>query len=353
MPLSFSQERLWLLDRLEPGSTAYNLPYPARLKGKLRVAALERAIDEIVRRHESLRTTFAFQDGEPVQRIAPPAPFRLPVVDLSRLADAERRVEAEALLHADATTPFDLEHGPLFRATLLRLDASGYVLVQNMHHVISDGWSIGVFFRELGTLVAAFSAGRPSPLPPLPIQYADYAIWQRERLSGEFLERQLGYWKEQLGGRLPTLELPADRPRPRFQTHRGASVSRRLPAELSEALNALSQRHGASLFMTLLAVFNGLLHRYTGQEDLIVGSPIAGRQRLEVEGLIGFFLNTLALRTRLEAELSFRELLERVRKVLLDATAYQEVPFEKLLEELQPERDLSRSPLFQVFFNMT
>ncbi|MCP4662639.1 MAG: amino acid adenylation domain-containing protein, partial [bacterium] len=355
LPLSFSQERLWLLDRLEPGSTAYNLPIAARLDGELEAAVLESCLNEVVRRHESLRTTFASRDGLPVQVIHPPARFRLPVVDLARLAESDREVRIMTLIRADASTPFDLEGGPLWRACLLHLDRTQHVLVQNMHHIISDGWSMGVIFRELATLVEACSAGRPAPgtaLPELPIQYADFALWQRERLRGERLESQLRYWRRQLGDAAALLELPCDRPRPPFQTHRGAGVERRLPARLSGGLHALSRRHDASLFMTLLAAFKLLLYRYTGREDLIVGSPIAGRGRIEIEPLIGFFLNTLALRTRIAGTLSFGELLGRVRRVVLEATVHQEVPFEKLLEELQPERSLSHSPLFQVFFNM-
>ncbi|MCP4657458.1 MAG: amino acid adenylation domain-containing protein, partial [bacterium] len=352
-PLSFHQERLWVLDRLEPGSTVFNMPFPLRLEGEITV--LERSINEIVRRHESLRTTFPSRDGDPVQIISPPAEFRLSVVDLSRLAEPARQAEAEALFHADAATPFDLERGPLYRATLLRLGTREHVLLQNLHHIISDGWSIGVLFRELAALLEAFTAGGPgaaTPLVALPIQYADFALWQRERLRGEFLEQQLAYWREQLRGPLPRLELPTDRPRPGVQTYRGACVKHRLPAALRDELHALSREHGASLFITLLAAFKLLLHRYTGQDDIIVGTPIAGRQRLEVEGLIGYFLNSLALRTEVGGGMSFRGLAGRVREVVLGATAHQEVPFEKLLEELRPERHLNHTPIFQVMFNM-
>ncbi|MCP4660045.1 MAG: AMP-binding protein, partial [bacterium] len=354
LPLSFSQERLWLLDRLEPGSSAYNLPFPVRLEGELEPAVLERCLAEIVRRHESLRTTFAFRDGQPEQLIAPPSAWRLPVVDLTRLAPRDRGIGVEALLHADAAGPFDLERGPLYRAHLVRLGAREHFLVHTMHHIISDGWSIGVFLGELVSLLEAFAAGRclAGALPELPIGYADYAVWQRERLRGELEERQLAYWRVELGGELPTLELPTDRQRPAIQTHRGAASSRRLPETLSASLHALSRRREASLFMTLLTAFKVLLYRITGQQDVIVGAPIAGRQRVEIEGLIGFFLNTLALRTVFGADVRFHELLDRVRRGVLEATAHQEVPFERLLEELQPERRLSHSPLFQVFFNM-
>ncbi|MCP4661094.1 MAG: amino acid adenylation domain-containing protein, partial [bacterium] len=352
LPPSFSQERLWLLDRLEPGSTAYHLPFPARIEGELEVAVLESCLNEVVRRHESLRTAFATRDGLPVQIVHPPARFRLPVVDLGHLAESDREARVTALLRAEVATPFDLERAPLWRVRLLRLEDTQHVLVGNMHHIISDGWSIGVMFRELATLVEALSTGMAPRLPELPIQYADFAIWHRQRLRGERLESQLRYWRRQLDGAAALLELPWDRPRPAFQSHRGAGLERRLPASLSGALHALSRRHDASLFMTLLAAFKLLLHRYTGVEDVLVGTPIAGRGQLGIEPLIGFFLNILTLRTRLAGVSCFRELLGRVRQVVLEATLNQEVPFEKLLEELRPERSLSHSPLFQVFFNM-
>ncbi|MCP4662417.1 MAG: non-ribosomal peptide synthetase, partial [bacterium] len=320
LPLSFSQERLWLLDRLEPGATAYNLPCSSRLVGRLDPAMLERCLAEIVRRHESLRTTFASRDGRPVQIVAPTSTFRLPVVDLSRLTEPERHVQVETLLHADLSTPFDLARGPLYRASLLRLDPAHHVLLQNMHHIISDGWSIRVLFRELATLLE----GRQPPEPP--IQYPDFSLWQRERLRGEVLEEQLAYWTRQLEGPLPTLQLPADRQRPTLQTYRGARLDHRLAAPLTRGLHGLSQDRGVTLFMTLLATFKLLLHRYTGQDDVIVGSPVAGRRRLETEGLIGFFLNTLVLRTRLSPALPLAELLERVRRTVLGATAHQDLP---------------------------
>ncbi|MCP4655422.1 MAG: amino acid adenylation domain-containing protein, partial [bacterium] len=314
LPLSFSQERLWVLDRLEPGSSAYNIPFPARLRGEVAVPVLDRSLGEIVRRHQSLRTTFTTRDGEPVQVVdgSESRAFPLPLIDLTHLAEESREAEARARAAADAATGFDLSRGPLYRAALLLLGPGDYVLLQNMHHVISDGWSIGIMLRELAALLKACGAGRPPALPELPIQYPDFALWQRRRLGGELLERQLGYWRRQLGGVLPTLELPGDRPRPAVQSHRGASVRRRLPAALRDSLAALAQGHGASLFMVLLAAFKVLLYRFTGQEDLIVGSPIAGRGRLETEGLVGFFLNTLALRTEVTGELRFRDLLDRV-----------------------------------------
>ena len=350
LPLSFAQERLWFLEQLEPGNTAYNIAAAYRLRGPLDVAALERSLNEIVRCHEVLRTTFATMDGRPVQVIAPEMSLTLPVEDLQELPEAEREAEAQRLLTEEAQRPFDLEKGPLLRAALLRLDEEEHVLLLTMHHIVSDGWSMGVFNRELAVLYEAFSVGKPSPLPELPIQYADFAVWQREWLQGEVLEEQLAYWREHLGGDLSVLELPTDRPRPAAQSFRGATQSFVLSGDLTESLKALSRREGVTLFMTLLAAFKTLLYRYTGQEDVVVGSPIAGRNRSEIEGLIGFFVNTLVLRTDLSGNPTFRELLERVREVALGAHARQDLPFEKLVEALQPERDLSRNPLFQVMF---
>ncbi|HEU4880807.1 MAG TPA: condensation domain-containing protein, partial [Longimicrobium sp.] len=352
LPLSFAQERLWFIDRLEPGSTAYNLPAAWRLGGDLDQAALERALGEIVRRHEALRTVFAEADGSPVQVIAPFGGFTLPVEDLSALSRADREAALARRVSEEARRAFDLAAGPLFRAVLLRLDAEDHVLVLSMHHVVSDGWSIGVLFRELSALYAAYRAGQESPLPQLPVQYADYAVWQRRQLEGEVLDRQLAYWKERLGGAPELLELPTDHPRPPVQSYRGASVSVELSAELLERLQALGRSEGATLYMTLLGAFQVLLGKYAGSEDVVVGSPIAGRTRTEVEELIGFFVNTLVLRTDLGGDPSFRETLRRVREATLGAYANQEVPFEKLVAELQPERSLSHSPLFQVMFTL-
>ncbi|HKV07315.1 MAG TPA: amino acid adenylation domain-containing protein [Thermoanaerobaculia bacterium] len=350
--LSFAQLRLWLLDRLEPGNSAYNMPFPARLSGALDVGVLAWTLSEIVRRHESLRTTFATVDGTPVQVVAPWAPVALPVLDLSGLPPEATEGEARRLLAEDSRTPFDLETGPLLRTGLVRLSPAECFLLLNMHHIVSDGWSVGVFFNELSTLYDAFLSGKPSPLPELPIQYTDYAAWQREWLSGGVLEEQVDYWRNQLAGSPPALELPTDRMRPAIQTHRGAAVKAVLPADLTLALRELSRREGASMFMLLLSGFVLLLSRLAAQDEVVVGSPSAGRRRVETEGLIGLFLNTLVLRTNLAGDPTFRELLGRVKTVVLGAYRYQEVPFEKLLEELQPERQLSRSPFFQVLFNM-
>src|SRR5690606_8192056 len=308
LPLSFSQQRLWFLYRLEPESTAYNISGAVRLRGTLDTDALERSFSEVVRRHESLRTTFHEIDGRPVQRIHAPTPFALPVTDLSGLPSEEREAEARRRAAEEAGRPFDLEQGPLFRAALLRLAEDEHVLLLGMHHIVSDGWSFGVLTRELGTLYRAFTSGEPSPLEDFEVQYADFAAWQRGWLQGRTLQRQIDYWVRQLDG-LATLQLPTDRPRPPVQTYNGDAVALSLPTELARALGRLSRQESASLFMTLLAAFKVLLARYSAQDDIVVGSPIAGRNRAEIEHLIGFFLNSLVLRTDLSGEPSFRELL--------------------------------------------
>ncbi|MFL5386105.1 MAG: condensation domain-containing protein, partial [Longimicrobiaceae bacterium] len=352
LPLSFAQERLWFIDRLEPGSAVYNIFAAWRLGGTLDEAALRRALGEVVRRHEALRTVFAEVDGSAVQVIAPFGGFALPVEDLSGLGEADREAAARRRAGEEAARPFDLSAGPLFRAALLRLGSEDHVLLLSMHHIVSDGWSMGVLFREFSVLYAAYREGRESPLPELAVQYADYAVWQREQLAGEALERQLSYWKERLAGAPELLELPTDRPRPAVQTFRGAAVPVELSLELLERLQALGRSEGATLYMTLLGAFQVLLGRYAGSEDVVVGSPIAGRTRGEVEELIGFFVNTLVLRTDLAGDPSFRETLGQVREATLGAYEHQEVPFEKLVAELQPERSLSHSPLFQVMFTL-
>ncbi|HEX8276356.1 MAG TPA: amino acid adenylation domain-containing protein, partial [Longimicrobiaceae bacterium] len=347
-PLSFAQERLWFLDRMEPGSPAYNIPLAWRLGGALDAAALETALGEIVRRHEALRTTFAERAGTPVQVVAPFRGFALPVEELSAPGAAEREAEVARLAAGDAERPFDLAAGPLFRARLLRLAADDHVLLLCMHHVVSDGWSLGVLLRELSVLYAAFRDGRESPLPELPVQYADYAAWQRRHLRAETLDRQLAYWRERLAGAPALLELPTDRPRPAVQSYRGSTEPFALPAALVERLTALGRGEGATLYMTLLAAFQVLLSKYADTEDVVVGSPIAGRTRGETEELIGFFVNTLVLRADLSGDPGFREALRRVREATLGAYEHQEVPFERLVEELAPERSLGHSPLFQV-----
>jgi len=350
LPLSLAQERLWFLNQLEPGSSAYNVPIVMRLVGRLNVAALRQTLNEIVARHEALRTTFSSVNGHPAQVITPTLDVVLPVAELDELPEREREVEAQRLIAEEAQRPFDLTRGPLVRARLLRLDEEEHVLILAMHHIVSDGWSAGVLFRELGALYEAFSAERESPLAELPIQYADYAVWQRKWLRGEVLEKQLAYWRAQLSGAQAMLVLPTDRPRPAVQSFRGAFQSRMLPKSLSAALNGLGRQEGVTLFMTLLAAFQTLLKRYSGQEDISVGTDVANRNRAEVEGLIGFFLNNLVIRTDLSGNPTFRELLKRVREVALEAYAHQEVPFNKLVQALEPERSLSHTPLFQVLF---
>ncbi len=349
LPLSFSQQRLWFIDQLESGSNAYHIPAAARLKGHLNVTAFERAFAEIVRRHESLRTTFMLDKSGVVQVVAPSARFNVSVHDLRKMETAEQEPAVAQLINGETQRPFDLARGPLLRVTLLRLAEAEHMLVLTIHHIISDGWSMGVLVREIMALYEAFINEQPSPLSELPIQYADYAAWQRRWLSGEVLESQLGYWRKQLGG-VPKLELPTDRPRPRVLTSRGATEHFELPKSLSVAIRELSRTHNATPFMTLLAAFQTLLCRYTSQEDVAVGSPVAGRVRPETEGLIGFFVNTLVLRTDLSGDPDFAELLGRVREMTLEAHAHQDVPFEVLVEELQPARDLSMTPLFQVAF---
>jgi len=351
--LSFAQERLWFLDRLEPGSAFYNIPWALRLEGALDTAALERALGEVIRRHESLRTVFAELDDVPVQTIAPFTGWTLPAEDLSALPGEAREAEVRRRATEDAARPFDLAAGPLFRAELLRLGADEHVLLMCMHHIVSDGWSIAVLFHEMRTLYDAYRAGGESPLPPLAVQYADYAAWERTHLQGPVLDAQLAWWKAQLAGAPALLELPADHPRPSVQTYRGAALPLAFPADLLERLQALGRREGATLYMVVLGAFQALLARYAGSEDVVVGSPIAGRNRAEIEPLIGFFVNTLVLRTDLGGDPSFREVLRRVRTVTLGAYEHQDVPFEKLVAELQPERSMSHSPLFQVLFSLT
>jgi amino acid adenylation domain-containing protein len=347
---SFAQERLWFVSQLETDNPFYNIPVAVRITGPLKVNAIEKSINEIIRRHEVLRTTCSTIDGEPVQVIAPDASFALPVLDLTSLPKPEREDKAMKLATQEARRAFDLTNGPVFRATLLRLSEEDHLLLLTTHHFVADGWSMDVLYRELSTHYETFFTGRPSPLPELPIQYADFAYWQRQRLQGEVLETQLRYWKKQLAGALAVTELPADRQRPAVQTHRGSMQSFALPATLSEAIKALSRREGVTLFMTLLAAFQTLLHRYTGQDDIVVGTAVSNRNRIETEGLIGPFANNVALRTDFSGNPTFRQLLGRVREVAVGAYAHQDLPWEKLIEELHPERDPSRNQVFQMFF---
>ncbi|MGI2902888.1 condensation domain-containing protein [Tolypothrix sp. VBCCA 56010] len=347
LPLCLAQERLWFLDQLEPGNPFYNVPIAVHLTGELNAVILEQSLNEVVGRHEALRTSFSAVEGRPIQAIASSSlQLTLPVTDLPN-------VSVETALHIAtefAQQPFDLSQAPLLRTKLLRLTQQEHMLLLVMHHIISDGWSIGILIQELAEIYKSFSKGLPSSLPELPIQYADFAYWQKQWLQGEVLNNQVNYWKQQLSGSLPVLQLPTDRPRPAIQTFTGKKQFLAFPKTVSQAVNNLSQQAGVTQFMTLLAVFKTLLYCYSNQEEIIVGSPVVGRIRAETEGLIGFFLNTLVLRTNLSGDPTFRELLGRVREVALGAYAHQDLPFEKLVEELQPERNLSHNPLFQVMF---
>lgn len=346
--LSFAQQRLWFLDQLMPGNPFYN-EHATIPMASLRVSVLEQTLNEIVRRHEALRTTFESHNGEPRQVIAPSFELSVPVVDLRHLPEEAREGEALGLATEQAQRPFDLTRGPLTRVSLLRTSEEDYLFSLTMHHIVCDGWSMDVFFRELNVLYEAFLLGQPSPLPELPIQYADFAEWQRHYLTGETLQRQLAYWERQLAN-LPTLPLPSDHPRPAAQSYRGASQLFTISGRVRASLQAICQQEEATAFMILLAAFQVLLSRYSGQENIVVGSPIANRNRAQLEPLIGFFVNMLVMRTDLSGDPTFREALKRVKEVALGAYSHQDLPFEKLVEELQPERDLSRNPLFQVGF---
>jgi amino acid adenylation domain-containing protein/non-ribosomal peptide synthase protein (TIGR01720 family) len=348
-PLSFAQQRLWFLDRLEGASSVYNVPAALRLKGSLNVPAIEEALQKIGQRHEVLRTRFPMVEGTPVQAIDSNFVLSLTIIDLPQLSEPESAI-VQRLVTEEAQTPFDLEKDFLLRAKLLRLSDREHILLLTLHHIVADGWSLGILVQELSVLYEAIISEKTANLPPLPIQYADFAAWQRQYLQADVLDTQLNYWQQQLQGIPPLLALPSDRPRPPVQTLRGRSFGFTLSQKLTKKLMALSQQSNATLFMTLLAAFGILLSRYSRQEDLVIGTAIANRHRQELESLIGFFVNTLALRLDLKDSPSFREFLERVRQVTLDAYAHQDLPFERLVEEIQPERNLSHSPLFQVTF---
>ncbi len=350
LPLSFAQQRLWFLDQLQPGSPFYNLFSAVRMQGELDISALEQSFDEMIRRHETLRTVFPNVNGKPVQVVMPATKLAIQFKDLRELPEAEREAEALRLATEDVQRPFDLSRGPVLRLTLIQTGAQDHILVLVIHHIVSDGWSSRVLLRELVTLYQSFSMGQRPQLPDLSIQYADFARWQQDWLQGDVLQSQLDYWRKQLAGAPAALELPIAKPRPAVQTFRGARESHTIPKTISVAIDELCRREGVTPFMVLLAAFQTLLSRYTGQHDIVVGTPIAGRGRIEIEDLIGFFVNTLCLRTNLSGNPSFKELLTRVREVALGAAAHQDVPFEKLVEELQPERHLTRTPLFQVMF---
>ncbi|WP_292766899.1 non-ribosomal peptide synthetase, partial [Nostoc sp. NOS(2021)] len=350
LPLSFAQQRLWFLAQFEPNSPFYNIPAAVRLQGELNLKGLQQSFKEILRRHEALRTNFQTREGQAVAVISSATSLLLPVFDLSELPSNQQEAEIRQLVDLEAHQPFDLNSDLLLRVKLLRLNELEHILLLTMHHIASDGWSVGVLVREVATLYQTCCEQQSSSLAELPIQYVDFAAWQRQWLQAEVLQSQISYWKKQLEGAPAILELPTDHPRPAVITFQGASYSFNLSLELSQALNKFSQQQGSTLFMTLLAAFQTLLWRYTGNEDIVVGSPIANRNRQEIEGLIGFFVNTLVLRTNLAGNPTFGELLTRVREVALGAYAHQDLPFEQLVEQLQPQRDLSYTPLFQVMF---
>ena len=346
--LSFAQQRLWFLHRLAPESNAYNIPNALHASGPLNLKALEQSINEIRRRHEVLRTTLAVHKGQPVQIIIPAEEEELPLVDLSDVPDAEQQTLAQQLIETESNRAFDLERETALRVSVLRLKPDEHIVLFTMHHVASDSWSMDVLVREVATLYEAFSNGKPSPLPELAIQYADFAVWQRQWLQGAELDKQQNYWKRQLSGMPLSLELPVDHPRPAKETYRGALQTIDLSKELSTELQALSQKQGATLFMTLLAGFKFLLHYLTNQDDIVVGTDVANRGRVETENLIGFFVNQLVLRTQFSGDPTFAELLARVREATLEGYAHQDLPFEKVVEILNPDRSLTRAPLFQV-----
>jgi amino acid adenylation domain-containing protein len=348
IPLSFAQQRLWFFHRLQPDNIAYNLASAIRLTGSLLVEVLEQTLNEIVRRHEVLRTSFAVVDSQTVQVIASDQAVKLQVVDIRHISTAKRMARAQELAVKEVQRPFDLAQAPLLRALLLRLGQADYILLLTMHHIVSDGWSRGVLYSELSVLYEAFAKGEPSPLADLPVQYADFAIWQRNWMQGQVLEQHLAFWKRHLDEAPRALVLPTDRRRPALQGYYGANLLRLLPDSVTKRLRILARQEEVTLFMILLTAFNALLFRYTGQQELVVGSPIANRNYPETEGLIGSFVNMLALRSDVSGNPTARELLQRVREVCLDAYTHQDLPFERLVEALQPDRDLSRHPLFQV-----
>ncbi len=352
LPLSFAQERLWLLHQIEPNRGQYNVSSATRLQGALDAGALERALRAVVQRHEALRTTFAFEGGQPVQKVHADAELALAVEDLGALPPGAREASARSRAAVEAAAPFDLARGPLLRARLLRLGPEAHVLLLTVHHIVSDATTQRILDHEVATLYDAFRSGEPSPLPALPLQYADYAVWQRRWFTGEVLDRQLAYWKTQLAGASFALDLPSDRPRPPVMSYRGGRRPFALPAALRGPLGELSRRRGVTLFMTLLAAFDVLLRRWSGQRDLEVGTPMTNRTRAETEGIVGFFINTLVLRAQIADDMPFEALLAQVREVCLGAYAHQDLPFERLVHELSPQRDLSRTPLFQVMFTL-
>ena len=346
-PLSFAQQRLWFLDQLQPGNTAYNLFLPIRLTGVLNVDVLEQSFKELIRRHEALRTTFTTVNGQPVQVIAPNPVFNLSVINLQELSLEAKESKIVQLANQEFEQPFHLAKLPLLRVTLIKLTDTENILFFTIHHIISDGWSINVLTREMATLYDAFSQGYASPLPELSIQYVDFAIWQRQLLQGEEMQTHLNYWQQQLDTELPVLNLPGN-PRPKVQSYNGERQFFALPIVVSDKLKTISQQENITLFMTILAVFQVLLHWYTKEEDIVVGTDIANRNQVETKEIIGFFINQLVLRTDLSGNPTFLELLKRVREITLQAYAHQDLPFDKLVEVLNPQRSLNHAPLFQV-----
>ena len=352
VPMSFAQQRLWFLDQMAPGNPFYNIPLAIPMNGIIDIGVMEAAIDEIIRRHESLRTSFQIVDGEPSQLVHPERPLEIAHRRLDHLPVDERRREVERTTVAEARTPFSLETDPLVRATLVSTTDREHVFLLTIHHIVADGWSIGILMRELAELYQAFVTGQPSPLPELRLHYPDFAVRQREQLSGDTFEAQMDYWRAKLAV-LTALDLPTDRPRPRVLDYSGASVPVELPVELTDELRAIARSEGATQFMALMAVFVCLIHRYTAQDDIVLGTPIANRNDADTEHIIGFFVNSLVFRCDLAGDPSFREVLRRVpADECLDAYAHQDMPFERIVEELSPDRDLSRNPLFQVTFQL-
>ena len=347
IPLSFAQQRLWFLDQLIPNQSIYNIPMALRLKGELAVEALEDALRYLIQRHEVLRTHIESEAGEAYQVITSDPFFKLERIDLSALVPAAREEASSELVREEALKPFDLEKGPLIRGKLLALGDGESILLLSMHHIVSDGWSFDVLLKELKIAYEAYKNGEAPELSPLSIQYADFALWQRGWLQGEVLEDQLAYWKEELEGVPEVIALPTDHVRPQELTYRGGVYVQHIPKEQLARIKTLSESQGSTLFMTLLAAFQILLYRYTGQEDIVVGSPIANRHYKEIEGLIGFFINTLALRAQIKGDLTFRDILTQTRETTLNAYAHQDVPFEQLVDHLEIPRELNRNPVFQ------
>ncbi len=350
LPLSYAQQRLWFLDRLAGNSSEYNMPVALRLRGELHRQALEQTINTIISRHETLRTHFDEIEGAPIQIIEPELWIEIPVDDLSQLDEQEQQTRVTARLREQVSCPFDLTRGPLLRVNLLKLGERDHILLRTMHHIVSDGWSEGVFNHEFTQLYEAFCQGRENPLKPLSVQYADFALWQRQWLEQERLQAELAYWKQQLAGIPERLELPTDRVRPPVQTFQSEISQMILSGQQVDGLKRLSQSQQATLYMTLLAGFALLLERYSGQEEIVVGSPIANRQEAQLEEMIGFFVNTLVMRMRVNGEKSVEELVSEARRVALEAYEHQDVPFERLVEELSPQRSLDTTPIFQVIF---